>query len=46
MNPITLACWSLEFFWSCGAADVGVPGDVRYGKDLHGHFDDGDQCCI
>ena len=42
-NPITLACWSLEFFWSCDAADAGVPGDVGHGKDVHGHFDDGDQ---
>ena len=42
-NPVTLAGWSLEFFWSCDAADVGVPGDVGYGKDKQGHFDDGDQ---
>ena len=31
-NPVTLAGWSLEFFWSCNAADVGVPGDVGYDK--------------
>ena len=43
MNPVTLASWSLEFFWSCDAADVGVSGDVRHGEDVHGHFDDGDR---
>ena len=42
-NPITLAGRSLEFFWSCDAVDVGVPGDVGYGEVVYGHFDDGDQ---
>ena len=36
-NPVILAGWSLDFFWSV------VPGDVRHGEDVHGHFDDGDQ---
>ena len=40
-DPVTLAGWILDFFWSCEAADVGVPGDVGYGEDVYGHSDDG-----
>ena len=42
-DPVTLAGWALEFFWSCDTAGVGVAGDVGYGEDVHGHSDDGDQ---
>ena len=41
-DPVTLVGWGLGFFWSCDAADVGVPGDVGYGEDVHGHSDDAD----
>ena len=42
-DPVALAGWGLEFFWSCDAADVGIPGDDGYGQDVRGHSDDGDQ---